>query len=244
MRKDRRRACFTIALNGYEDVWRGCIDSQREYWRKHGYSSLLINEVPWAITPRQAAWLKVEIMRGLLARGFDVAFFDADCEIRGHTPPFESVFSDEGVICLAQGKSGRLNSGVVLLANSERSIEFIDLLLEKADIPVPKADKTAYENGHFIHYSRDFPGVQVLEHRLWNNNSVFDEESYIQHYSGGVMRDAYESEHGITLTMKKASEEHHQREKANSAREDLSPMEISQYVKVVREAFSDTLDRV
>jgi hypothetical protein len=44
--------------------------------------------------------------------------------------------------------------------------------------------------------------------------------------------------------MKKASEEHHQREKANSAREDLSPMEISQYVKVVREAFSDTLDRV
>jgi predicted aminopeptidase len=60
--------------------------------------------------------------------------------------------------------------------------------MDSADQEVPEADKAPYENGHMIFYGKKSSTVYLLDHHLWNNNSEVDEESYIQHYSGGGLR--------------------------------------------------------
>ncbi|WBV44537.1 polysaccharide pyruvyl transferase family protein [Pseudoroseomonas cervicalis] len=188
--------CFSIALNGYDRMWGACLDTQRDYCRENGFRHWLITDLPWKLTPRQAAWLKVEIMRGLLAKGASHVFFiDADCEIRPHTPSFLGEFGEAEGVLVSPGKSGRINSGIVMLRDLPLTRAFLARILENCDNPVPKADATAYENGHFIHYGREFGIEPRLAHEMWNNNTALNGESYIQHYSGGTLRRWYMQQH-------------------------------------------------
>lgn len=186
--KVMKSICFTIALNGYAHTFRDCISSQRTYCREQHFELWTIKSLPWRITSRQCAWLKVEIMRGLLSAGVDsIAFIDADCEIRPHTPDFNGTFEDNQMM-MARGKSGRLNSGVIFARNDDRVIAFLDRLISESDNSVSTEDATLYENGHFIRYSRDVDFIGSLSHKQWNNNSILDPDSFIQHYSGGELR--------------------------------------------------------
>jgi hypothetical protein len=184
-----RGTCFTIALNGFADTFAECIDTQRAYCARHGYTYLVFDRLPWKITARQSAWLKVELLRGLVSAGEGgaVAFLDADCEVRAHTPAFESAFSDKPLM-LAKGKSGRLNSGVIFARRARVVRDFLDLLIQNSDESVPEESRTRYENGHFIHFGAQSDIIGLLDHAVWNNNSKMDEESFIQHFSGGDLR--------------------------------------------------------
>jgi hypothetical protein len=134
-------------------------------------------------------------MQSALASGYRwVGFVDADCEIRGHAPCFtrHPDFSDGGKsLFLAPGRSGRINSGVMFARNGRASAEFFRAVLDHAEQDVPEEDRAPYENGHVIRFGKNNPHVHLLRHELWNNNSALDERSYIQHYSGRILRKWY-----------------------------------------------------
>lgn len=190
----KRGTWFTIALNGFAQTYSECIASQRVYCEKHNYSYFVVDSLPWRTTAQQSAWLKVEIMRALISSSCygdgAIGFIDADCEVRAHTPPFSEAFTDKPVM-LANGKSGRLNSGVIFAKCVEPAHRFFELLISRCDESVPKESRTRYENGHFIHFGAESGVIGLLDHAAWNNNSAMNSNSFIQHFSGGELRKLY-----------------------------------------------------
>ena len=191
---------FTIALNGYEKTFKDCIDSQREYCNKNNYEYVVIDYSPRAMQPIEAAWIKIPLILSALKNKYQwVAFIDSDCEIREFTPPFDQYLSekdDEKSLFISLGKSQRLNSGVMIIRNSPESVKFFEDVYGFIDSKVPDTDKTPFENGHIIYFGKNNSNIFVLDHNTWNNNSVIDDQSYIQHYSSGLLREYYFKKYG------------------------------------------------
>jgi hypothetical protein len=185
---------FSIGLVGYDELFNSCISTQRSYSRRCGYEYVLVDRAPRSLSPAEAAWLKIVLMRSALRSGYRwVAFVDADCEIRPHAPCFTEefqTFGDHKSIFMAHGFSGRINSGVIFLRNNEDSIRFLDNVLNSANEEVPPEDQAPYENGHMIMCGKNCRAVEIIDY-MWNNNRALDENSYIQHYSGGILRGWY-----------------------------------------------------
>jgi len=187
---------FSIALEGFEQTFGDCIDTQIEYCRRYHFEYVLIKRSPYRLFPDEAAWMKVPLIRAALTGNCEwVAFLDADCEIRPHTPGFPeylSALSESKSIFMAHGFSGRINSGVIFARNTPATLSFFDAILSNVnlEIPVPE-DRAPYENGHFIYFGKNNPSIHLLEHHMWNNNSRIDDQSYIQHYVRGPMREWY-----------------------------------------------------
>ncbi len=188
----RKSLVFTIAVGSHRKLFKSCVKTQQAYARRHGHDFLIVDETPRELLPDEASWLKIGMIRAALLHGYEwVAFIDADCDVRPHTPCFAAEFAkfgNEKSLYLAPGISGRLNAGVIFARNAPGAISFFKTVDQHADMQVAEADRTCYENGHVIHFTRGNPHVQVVEHRLWNNNSQMDDSSYIQHYSGGPLR--------------------------------------------------------
>ncbi len=230
--------CFSIALNGYGSVYRRCLASQADYSRRHGYRFWVIEDVPWRIKAAQCAWLKVEILSGLLKVGADyAAFFDADCEIREHAPRFETEFQPASTMLLAPGKSGRINSGVIFAKHDPSSISFLDTLVANAHVEILKPDAAPYENGHFIHFGRAFARLGYIDHRTWNNNSAYDEVSYVQHYSDGALRKLHESRPVPRAERAKRLVEGYARKLRNRSRPSLEHLPIREFIELARRHF-------
>lgn len=195
--KDSRVLVFSIALGAYDRLFERCIETQREYCGRHGYEYVLVDRAPRSLRPKEAAWLKIPLIRSALGAGYEwVAFIDADCEIRGNTPSFpehHGSLAEGKSLFMAPGFSGRINSGVVFVRNTPAAVDFFDRVIAHADQEVPRTDRTAYENGHIIFFGKNSPDVHLLDHTKWNNNSRLDARSYIQHYSGGPLRQWYKS---------------------------------------------------
>ncbi|HBJ36579.1 MAG TPA: hypothetical protein DDZ51_17855 [Planctomycetaceae bacterium] len=188
----KKNLIFTIAIGPHQNLFRGCIQSQRLYALKHGYEFLVIDKAPRSLLPEEASWLKIGMIKAALLYGYDwVGFIDADCDVRPHAPCYVQQFErfgHEKCLYLAPGISNRLNAGVIFARNATGSVAFFDEVERNADIEVSAEDSAPYENGHVIHFARGNPALQVIDHRLWNNNSQLDHDSYIQHYSGGPLR--------------------------------------------------------
>lgn len=186
---------FSIALEGYEHLFRSCIQTHMDYCKLHQYEYVLVNQAPRRLCPSEAAWLKIPLMKAALEGGYEwVAFLDADCDVRSHTPRFSQYLNSldkDKSIFMAPGLSGRLNSGVIFARRQSSSLAFLDTILMDVDDKVPPEDHAPYENGHIIHHGKNNPAIYMLEHQLWNNNSKLNRESYIQHYSGGPLRRWY-----------------------------------------------------
>ncbi len=177
---------FTIATNGYNHIYRKCISSQKRYAAKNSYNYLLIDRLPWLTSPKASAWLKIPLILQGLKAGYDWVFFiDADCAIRYDAPRFESIEVSDKFLYLARGFSGRVNSGVMLVRNTLETQHFFQNLLEQVDYSkIPESDKTLYENGHIIYYSKRCQFLHILDKR-WNNNSDPTLDDYVRHFSGG-----------------------------------------------------------
>jgi hypothetical protein len=187
---------FSIALGDYERLFRRCIESHEAYCRRHHYDYLLVNRAPRTLLSQESSWLKIPLLLAALEKGYEwIAFLDADCEVSPHAPPFSALSGtnpEEQSVFLAPGKSNRINAGVIFVKNRPATLSLLRTMLDHADQKVPSPeDRAPYENGHLIHFARNNPAVHLLEHRLWNNNSVLDEKSHIQHYSSGVLRELY-----------------------------------------------------
>lgn len=181
---------ISIALGGYKHVFKACIKSHRRYAMLCGYRYFLLDRAPWKLSPCDSAWLKIRLIRDALLMGYDqVLFIDADCEVRPHAPPlFEEIIQDGKFCYAAPGKSGRFNSGFLAFLNTDEAVCFLNNLLAMADKAVPPEDDAPFENGHFIYYAKGAGWIQTIGHFEWNNNSTMNQESYVQHYSGGPLR--------------------------------------------------------
>ena len=193
--KNQEVLVFSIALEGYLKLFSSCIESQRKYCLNFGFNYVLIDKAPRQMSPFEAAWLKIFLLRAALDSHYKwIAFIDADCEIRDHAPSFvedlEQFESDKSIF-MAHGFSGRINSGVIFLRNSEEVKDYLERVISNGDKEVPNEDKALYENGHMIHYGKNNPHVQIIDFEKWNNNRTLEEQSYIQHYSGGRLRELY-----------------------------------------------------
>lgn len=191
---------FSIALNGYDKLFRECIYTQQRYSKKFSFKYCLINKGPQKLTGEESAWLKLYLLREALQCGYEwLGFIDADCEVREHTPDFRTCLSSgtKASIFMANGFSGRINSGVIFMKNTPEAKAYLDEVIKNRENPVPEEDQAPFENGHMIKYGKHNPSVEIINNRLWNNNIEFDPGSYIQHYSGGKLRPLYLKEHTI-----------------------------------------------
>lgn len=185
---------FSIALEGYSGLFKPCINTQQEYCKKHGYRYILIDNTPRTLLPTEAAWLKIFLLREALKCNYEwLAFIDADCEVRPHTPSFPEELNRENSkkIFMSHGFSGRINSGVIFMKNSREALSYLEKVIKNGDDPVAKEDQAIYENGHMIAYGKNNPNVEIIDAIKWNNNTELNDNSYIQHYSGGPLRRKY-----------------------------------------------------
>ena len=188
-RKANKVVVFTVAVNYYDKVFSQNITSQRNYARRCGYHFYCFNSRRW-LHKTVAAWLKIALINEWLSRDYElVMFVDADCHIADDTPSFECVLKQKKYVYLANGFSGRVNSGMMILRNSIESRGLIRTLLENCEQKVLGADWG--ENGHVIYYTNNQPWLEVLD-RCWNNNTFLGMSDFIRHYCAGTpFRECY-----------------------------------------------------
>lgn len=175
---------FSIAMNGYRWAWRSCLRSHRKYaerWR-FAYASV---DLPWTVSPAEAAWLKISLLIRALEGGYYswVLWLDADAQVRSHCPDFRCVATPGRDVYMAHGHSGRVNSGVMMVRRSEKSLKFFRDILSNCESAVPDEDAAPYENGHVIKHGKANPLVGVIERR-WNNTADPNLDDYIRHFTG------------------------------------------------------------
>jgi len=183
-----------VATDGYDAVWRFCIDSQAEYCRRHGFEYRLATSTADGLNGK---WTKLVIARDLLEAGRDVLVIDADAEFDAGAPPFTAAMTPtDKSIFVALGISGRPNSGVIMLRGAPQAaaVRFLDHCLEQRHRPVPSEDfvTTDGENGHVIHALKNSPhanALQVLD-TAWNcTRPERAETAYIKHYTNLLRAD-------------------------------------------------------
>ena len=180
---------FCVGLNNYDRMYQRCIDSHKAYAEREGYDYRLVNK-PGKASITASAWLKIPLIINALEKEYEwVAFIDADCEIKRDMPPLESLAVDGTFLFMANGFSGRINSGVMIIRNNDKVKNLFRTIYQHSNEEVPSADWG--ENGHLIHFASQWEGLQLLDTR-WNNNFKPELKDYIRHYSaGGPMRALY-----------------------------------------------------
>ena len=141
---------ITVADENYLDKWKFCIESQNAYAKKYGYKRLLISK---EFGNLNFYWTKLPHAIDALEAGDLVLVLDADVEVKHHAPDFKEVFnlSDSANIALANGASGRPNSGVMMF-KGKVAIDFLSQVIESR---LQKPDRenvvsSKGENGHII----------------------------------------------------------------------------------------------
>ncbi|MEI4474252.1 FkbM family methyltransferase [Frigidibacter sp. MR17.24] len=138
-----------VATDGYDLIWDFCLQSQSDYCAKHGIEYRLVRGVSDQLNGK---WIKLREAADLLKSGHTVLVVDADVQITRDTPHFSAAMLDEDrSIFIANGISGRANSGVMMLRGT-RAIEFLETCLANKDKPVNPENfvTTDGENGHII----------------------------------------------------------------------------------------------
>ncbi len=179
---------FSVATNGYQHVWSDCLASQRAYAARLGAGYLLLSG-RYGLTPREAAWLKIAMLRRLLLEPAEtvgwVAFFDADCLVRSTAPDPRSLgktYPNAGLFA-AEGLSGNFNSGVLFSRNRAEVGNIFETMLNDSGKAAPADIRTAYENGHFIQHATGHPAVQVIGPE-WNSTDSKAPDRHVLHFTG------------------------------------------------------------
>lgn len=183
---------FTIATNGYDEIYKDYLVSHKNYADKFGYKYIAFTKSPPSgVSGTNSAWMKVAITLDALKKGYKAVFFiDSDALVRDYTPPIETLFRPDKFIYMSVEMTGNFNSGVIIVVNDTESKKFFQQLLLRADIPgfiLPKSDQCLYENGHVINLAKNSPIVQIIDPR-WNYNFNTTlpegEKEYILHGRG------------------------------------------------------------
>ena len=160
-----------------------------KYAKKHGYDYVAVKRPFITSIGRECAWLKVSLMLKAIESGYStIMFVDADAFMQERAPKIEVMFEPDKTVYMAEGYSGRLNSGVIIIKNSVNSKVWLDELLKKCGLDSEKNSDIGWgENGHIISLSRGRSFIQTIDKR-WNNNNDEGLDDYIRHFSAGPMR--------------------------------------------------------
>jgi hypothetical protein len=189
LQKTGKSLVFTIAFNGYQFVYRKNIQSHKRYAQKYGFDHAVINRPGFTSLLMECCWLKVILLMSALKSGYDWVFFiDADAEIKNICPDFRNLEKKDKALYMANGFTGRVNSGVIIVKNTPEMYEFFKLTLQQYNKMLPAEDSVGWgENGHIIHFSRNMAMLENIP-PLWNNNHTPELNDYVRHYSAGPMR--------------------------------------------------------
>ena len=178
---------YTVAVNGYQHDWSDCIATQRAYASRIGAQYVSVEKPAKVESAALGAWLKIPILLSALESGWDhVAYIDADCEVSKDAPDFRTLFAPAGKsVLMANGRSGRLNSGVIMARSDEGSRDFLDAVLRSINEVIPAEDRAnlKYENGNVIAVAKQRDDVGLLAPE-WNNSTDLDARDFIRHYTG------------------------------------------------------------
>lgn len=177
---------FSIGLNGYGRYYRRLVASHRRWSARHGYDYAMVDRPSGVHEAALAAWLKVPLLLAGLDRGYDrVIYLDADVLVRDSAPGIEKLVDESQPIRMALGRTGRLNSGVIIALATDRARGFLREVLSSVDKEISEEARARlkYENGNIIYVASTSDAVGPLDQR-WNNSSDPDLDDFARHYTG------------------------------------------------------------
>jgi hypothetical protein len=136
-------------------------------------------------------WLKLILMLAALESGYQwVVFVDSDAEIMPTCPDVRTVFQLGKTLYMANGESGRLNSGFIVAMNDPETLDYLRMVLGNYDKILPEEDRVSWwgENGHIIHFAKNRDCIGQL-YSNWNNTGVPDSSDFVRHYTGRMRRE-------------------------------------------------------
>jgi hypothetical protein len=183
---------LSIALNGYQWMYRNEIETHKQYSIKHGYTHQAVTRPLVSALGVECCWLKLTLMRTALLSGYDtVLFIDADAIVNSNCPELATVLQSEKYIYMAKGYSNRFNSGVLIARNNEQTITWLTRVIDARFNKVEKENDVGWgENGHVIELSKGVSFIAELEQK-WNNTFNYQLNDYIRHHNCGPMRTGF-----------------------------------------------------
>jgi len=180
---------LSIALNGYQWMYKKELESHVIYAQKHGYIHQAVTRPFISALGVECCWLKLTLMRTALLSGYDtVLFLDADAMVNPCCPPLIKVFQKDKYIYMAKGYSNRFNSGVLIARSNVQTIEWLTHVINARLNSVQKENDVGWgENGHVIELSKGVNFIAELDQK-WNNTFDYQLNDYIRHYNCGPMR--------------------------------------------------------
>ena len=181
---------FSIATNGYADIYADLIATQREYAARYGFGYMLFDKTPpGGLTAGESSWLKISICLYLLRCGYTVLFVDSDAKVERRAPAFEEMFAGRSEVVAVRDEYssvGMLNGGVIACRPGAGAERFFGMCLRYADIPtrflpgyVPEFT-SLYEQGHLRWVASRSPVFSLADER-WNHTNAIDGDQYIWH---------------------------------------------------------------
>ncbi len=180
---------FSLAMNGYQLVYRSCLSSQARYASKIGADYCAVTRPFFSYAGVECCWLKLHLAKLAFRLGYQqILFLDADAQVQASAPDIRTNLAPGKSIYLAPSYSGQLNSGVMLLCNSVATEAFLDNVLNTMTQPLLGEDSVGWgENGYIIQALQNCAAVEHLCQR-WNNTSEANMSDYIRHFNHGPLR--------------------------------------------------------
>lgn len=185
---EQRGVVVCVAVNGYDRVYRTCVRSHATYAERYGFDHLLAKESRRRVERHDAAWLKIELLADALDRGAPWVFLvDSDAVIKEAAPSMTSLERPGKDIYAARGRSGRWNSGVLIVKNTPSARQVVEGIRKTALVEIPEQHWNGWtdwgENAHVIHALDRYDGVEELDLR-WNNTTEAELDDFVRHYTG------------------------------------------------------------
>jgi hypothetical protein len=180
---------FSIALNGYQWLYRNELSSHKRYANKHNYDYQAVTRPYFSLLGVECCWLKLTLMRTALLAGYqEVIFIDADAMVKERCPALKTLYNVNQYIYMAKGYSGRFNSGVLIVRNHECVIDWLTRIIDNRMLGIADKNSVGWgENGHIIELSHNCPFICEIDQK-WNNTHDSHMTDYIHHKNCGPLR--------------------------------------------------------
>jgi hypothetical protein len=185
----RKTLVFSIATNGYHEIFSEHLESQRKYAKENGYEyELFKGNPPWGIDGTESAWLKIPLCIKAMDAGYtSILFLDADCYVKKKTPNLKAIYEENKSFYICKDyRIEALNTGVFLALNDENLKRDLWKALIMSDIPtgmMPGGKNMLYEMGHLNYFLGGKSYTKKLP-KKWNDNHEASEKSFVIHGVG------------------------------------------------------------
>lgn len=180
---------FSVALNGYQWIYRDHLASQKAYAERIGANYQVVTKPLISRSGVECCWYKLYLLVQAIQSGYKhVLFLDADCFVQPDCPDIREQCVDKNSIYMAKGYSQRFNSGVILAKGDSQALGFFNMVLASRDNTLLKKDSVGWgENGYIIACARGCQFIGALSNK-WNNTCDVELNDYIRHENFGPLR--------------------------------------------------------